>query len=84
MQSGSPVKPLTVNAAGTGGVSPAGADAGRIVPFAQDRLTVTVPAGRSGTKFLFTVNGAVARVLVIVQEPGAVPLQVPGGVPLAV
>jgi hypothetical protein len=52
------------------------------VPLAQLSEIVT-EAPLSGTKFLFTLNGAELCVFVIEQEPGAVPLQVPGGEPLA-
>src|SRR5687768_7383164 len=83
VQSGSPVKPETVNTPGTGGVSLTTAEAGRTVPLVQETLTVTVPAARSGTKSLLTVKVAVLSVFVIVQLPGAVPLHVPAGEPLA-
>ena len=84
MQSGSPLKPVTVKTALSGGVSLAGALAGATVPLAQDKLTVTVPLFRLGTKSLLTVNVALLSEFVIVQLPGAVPLQLPAGLPLAV
>jgi hypothetical protein len=48
------------------------------------QVTVTLTeAPLAGTHVLLTVKVAVFRVLVIVQSPGAVPLQVPAGEPLA-
>jgi hypothetical protein len=45
--------------------------------------TLTAP-GSAGDQTLLTVNVVSFRVLVIVQEPVAVPLQVPAGLPLPV
>lgn len=66
VQLGSPVKPLTVNAAGA--LSEALADAGAAVPEAQERLTVTL-AALFGTKSFCTVKFAELSVFTIVQEP---------------
>jgi len=65
VQEGLPVKAETVKTAGVD--SEALAKAGRAVPLAQERETVT-EAPLSGTKSLLTVKVAVV-VLVIVQEP---------------
>jgi hypothetical protein len=49
------------------------------------QVTVTLTeAPLAGDQILFTVKVASLRVFVIVQLPGAVPLQVPAGEPLAV
>jgi hypothetical protein len=63
---GSPVKPVTVNAAGV--LSEALAEAGAAVPDAQERLTVTL-IGLFGTKSFWTVKVAVLSVFTMVQEP---------------
>ena len=65
VQVGLPVYPVTVKTAGVD--SEALAEAGRAVPLAQERETVTL-APLSGTKSLLTVKVPV-EVLVIVQEP---------------
>ena len=75
VQLGSPVKPVTVKVAGV--ASEALAEAGKAVPEAQDRLTVTEAALLS-EKSLRTVNWAEFRVLVMVQVPALrAALQVP-------
>jgi hypothetical protein len=49
------------------------------------QLTVTLTeAPLAGDQILFTVKVASLRVLVMVQSPGAAPLQVPAGEPLPV
>jgi hypothetical protein len=48
------------------------------------QVTVTLTeAPLAGDQTLLTVKVVSLRVLVIVQEPGAAPLQVPAGLPLA-
>ena len=58
VQSGSPLKPVTVNAAGS--ASEAGALSGETLPLAQDRLTVTL-APLSGMKSLSTLKVVPAK-----------------------
>jgi hypothetical protein len=54
-----------------------------VPPPVQETVTLT-DAPLAGDQTLFTVNVVSLRVLVIVQLPGAVPLQVPAGEPLPV
>jgi hypothetical protein len=66
VQSGSPVKPVTVKTAGLD--SEAGADTGVSDPLAHERLTVT-PAALLGTKSLLTWKVSLVWLLTIVQVP---------------
>jgi len=66
VQSGSPVDPVTVNAAGV--LSEALAEAGVAVPVMQLKETVT-DAALFGTKSFWTVKFAVFSVLTIVHDP---------------
>ena len=64
--------PVTVKLAGV--ASDADPDPGLTFAPAQDRLTVTEPAGSSGTKSFDTVNVAEFNVLTIVHDPPARPI----------